>query len=586
LQYTGPTGWRTIFSTIQIPSTESWYVEATLLADALSNSSADAYAAFGLAPTSLSSTSTPSSTGGLWISDAGWVYNNTASPTNTGSKFLSGQVIGLAFNSSTGAYTFYKNNVSIATGTFLLAGPLNFIYISYSAAYGQMAVNFGQRAFSYTAPAGFKCLVSTNLPTVNGIGATSSTRASNYFNANLWTGNGTQIPVGFDPSLLWYKATNSVSGAGWVDQIRGDNYYMQTYNTLASTLLSGLLTTNSTGFVPGSAFASNTYVGYSWRGADTLSWSFDGSLERTATMTIASPCVVTLASNGFSPGQAVRFTTTGALPTGIVAGTTYYAGNMVGSTFNLYDTEANAIAGGATGRVNTSGSQSGTQTCEHAARISANPTSGFSVTQYIGVGGTTTVPHGLGAAPEMYIIKCASTTGNWLTLTTALDGSVDYTYLNGQQNLTNVGAGFSTLPTNTVVSLGTDPDANTNGVTYMLYSYVSIPGFSKVGVYTGNGAADGPMIYTNFSPEMMLLKRVSGTPIDNWYNLDVPRSPYNVVSNYLIPNSDQAQGSATFVDFLSNGFKVRAAGAYENAAGSSYLYFAVASAPFKYSRAY
>ena len=506
-------------------------------------------------------------------------------------SFTNGDVIGMAFNADTLGLTYYKNGV-LAGGPYTATNPGagNGFYYHYLA--GGIAgvksgvFNFGQRAFAYTAPAGFKCLVSTNLPTVNGIGATSTTRASNYFNANLWTGNGTQIPVGFDPSLLWYKATNSVSGAGWVDQIRGDNYYMQTYNTLASTLLSGLLTTNSTGFVPGSAFASNTYVGYSWRGADTLSWSFDGSLERTATMTIASPCVVTLASNGFSPGQAVRFTTTGALPTGIVANTTYYAGNMVGSTFNLYDTEANAITGGATGRVDTSGSQSGTQTCEHAARISANPTSGFSVTQYIGIGANTTVPHGLGAAPELWFIKCSGTTGDWYALTTTLDGSVDYTFLNGTQNLANVGAGYATLPTSTVVSVGVDATANTNGVTYMLYSYVSIPGFSKVGVYTGNGAADGPMIYTNFSPEMMLLKRVSGSPLDNWYNLDVPRSPYNVVSNYLVPNSDQAQGSATFVDFLSNGFKVRAAGAYENAAGSSYLYFAVASAPFKYSRAY
>ena len=555
-----------------------WYWECTPIVGAT--------AIVGLANSSYNTGGHPGADANSWgyYSANGFKYFNN-SGSSYGTSYTANDVIGVAFDADAGTLTFYKNGVSQGVAfSGLTSGP-------YFPACGvlnsqNININAGQRAFSYTAPAGFKCLVSTNLPTVNGIGATSSTRADDYFNANIWTGNGTQIPVGFDPSLIWYKATNSVSGAGWVDQIRGDNYYMQTYNTLDSTLISGLLTTNSTGFVPGSAFASNTYVGYSWRGADTLSWSFDGSLERTATMTIASPCVVTLASNGFSPGQAVRFTTTGALPTGIVAGTTYYAGNMVGSTFNLYDTEANAITGGATGRVNTSGSQSGTQTCEHAARISANPTSGFSVTQYIGVGGTTTVPHGLGAAPEMCIIKCASTTGNWLVLTTALDGSVDYAYFNGQQNLANVSAGFATLPTSTVVSLGIDPDANTNGVTYMLYSYVSIPGFSKFGVYTGNGAPDGPMIYTNFSPEMLILKRVTGTPIDSWYMLDAPRSPYNVVSNFLGVNSDQAQGTATFVDFLSNGFKPRVASGYANASGAAYLYIAVASAPFKYSRAY
>lgn len=41
---------------------------------------------------------------------------------------------------------------------------------------------------------------------------------------------------------------------------------------------------------------------------------------------------------------------------------TYYAKSTGDGTFNLYDTSANAIAGGATGRINTSGSQSGTHT--------------------------------------------------------------------------------------------------------------------------------------------------------------------------------------------------------------------------------
>lgn len=86
----------------------------------------------------------------------------------------------------------------------------------------------------------------------------------------------------------------------------------------------------------------------------------------TATMTIASPCVVTINNHGLRAGKGVIFSTTGALPTGVTAGTTYYVGNLATSTFNLYDTEANAITGGATGRVNTSGTQSGTHTATGA----------------------------------------------------------------------------------------------------------------------------------------------------------------------------------------------------------------------------
>lgn len=89
---------------------------------------------------------------------------------------------------------------------------------------------------------------------------------------------------------------------------------------------------------------------------------FGGRSGKTATMTIASPCVVTLANHGLRNGAGVQFSTTGTLPTGIVPGTNYYIYSTGTNTFNLYDTYANAIAGGSTGRVNTSGTQSGTHT--------------------------------------------------------------------------------------------------------------------------------------------------------------------------------------------------------------------------------
>lgn len=89
-----------------------------------------------------------------------------------------------------------------------------------------------------------------------------------------------------------------------------------------------------------------------------------GGAGKTVTLTIASPCVATITSHGLRNGSAIVLSTTGALPTGLSAGTTYYAGNVAASTFNLYDTEANAIASGATGRIDTSGTQSGVHTAK------------------------------------------------------------------------------------------------------------------------------------------------------------------------------------------------------------------------------
>jgi len=77
------------------------------------------------------------------------------------------------------------------------------------------------------------------------------------------------------------------------------------------------------------------------------------SLGGTVTLTIAGPCVVTFGVV-LSEGTAVSFSTTGALPTGLTAGTTYYLRNVSGLTANLSATPVGSL-------ITTSGTQSGTQ---------------------------------------------------------------------------------------------------------------------------------------------------------------------------------------------------------------------------------
>ena len=72
----------------------------------------------------------------------------------------------------------------------------------------------------------------------------------------------------------------------------------------------------------------------------------------TATITIASPAVVT-STVLYTEGAAISFSTTGALPSGMAADTTYFVFNNVGLTFQLLDVNGNIV--------NTSGTQSGTQ---------------------------------------------------------------------------------------------------------------------------------------------------------------------------------------------------------------------------------
>lgn len=84
--------------------------------------------------------------------------------------------------------------------------------------------------------------------------------------------------------------------------------------------------------------------------------------QPTVTITIADPAAITLAGHKLVDGDPVSFATTGALPTGITAGAIYFAKDYTDDSFHIYDTAANAVSGGATGRVVSTGTQSGVHT--------------------------------------------------------------------------------------------------------------------------------------------------------------------------------------------------------------------------------
>lgn len=129
----------------------------------------------------------------------------------------------------------------------------------------------------------------------------------------------------------------------------------------------------SPGQIPGTATNDNASAGNV--GEYVLS-SIGTSNTATITITIATPAVVTWTGNTYSGYVAIVFSTTGALPTGITAGTTYYTAcnGACGDNFNIATSIANAIAGT---YVATSGSQSGTQT--GAISISAVSTTSYNL---------------------------------------------------------------------------------------------------------------------------------------------------------------------------------------------------------------
>jgi hypothetical protein len=143
--------------------------------------------------------------------------------------------------------------------------------------------------------------------------------------------------------------------------------------------------------------------------------------------------------------------------------------------------------------------------------VSANTDAGFSIVTYSANNSAgATVGHGLGVAPKMVIVKKRNVAERWFVWHTG--DSTEYMYLNetfaGAANLDDRFGNNTTvtLPSSTVLTLGTHNDVNAASGTYLAYCFAEIEGYSKFGSYTGNGSSDGTFIYTGFRPAFVMFK--------------------------------------------------------------------------------
>jgi len=244
------------------------------------------------------------SAGSYGYEKSGEKYNN-GSNVAYGASWTTGDVIGVALNMDAGTLTFYKNNTSQGVaysslvGSFApaLSGNTGTVYNA----------NFGQRPFLYTPPTGFVALNTFNLPTPT-IGATATTQANEYFDATLYTGNGSTLAVtnasGFQPDFVWAKARSQANSHQLYDSVRGATKFLSSDTTSSETTYSGLTSFNSNGFTLGSGGGINstgdTFVGWQWRASNATAVSNTaGSITSTVSAnTSAGFSVVTYTGDG------------------------------------------------------------------------------------------------------------------------------------------------------------------------------------------------------------------------------------------------------------------------------------------------
>ena len=219
----------------------------------------------------------------------------------------------------------------------------------------------------------------------------------------------------------------------------------------------------------------------------------------------------------------------------------------------------------------------------------ANTTAGFSIVTYTGTGANGTVTHSLGGTPEAIIIKNRDRVDDWPSYwADAGTSPEDYAF---KFNSTAVATAYDdntafndTAPTSTVFSVGSANMTNADGEKIVAYCFRSIKGYSKIGTYTGNGNANGTFVYTGFQPRWLVIR--PPTVVSNWFQLDTARDTYNPATKFLRLEGTNAadDGADKDIDFLSNGFKCRAATGFHNDNGETYMYMAFARHPFVTSK--
>ena len=209
-----------------------------------------------------------------------------------------------------------------------------------------------------------------------------------------------------------------------------------------------------------------------------------------------------------------------------------------------------------------------------------NRKAGFSMIKYKGTGTTATVGHGLNRTPRIIFFRNQNGEGHdWNVYYNTPNGyGAGVRHLKLNQNSASAYATNkynSTPATSSVITLHTAADNNQSGETITAYCWASIPGYSKVGVYRGNGNDDGEYIHTGFRPRWVWCKDLDSD--NNWQVWDAARETENVMEQVYEFNSTNSSESSsnTAMDFLAMGFKHRTSFTRSNAT-RDYLYMAIA----------
>ena len=555
----------------------------------------------------------------LYFSQNGGRYKDGDGGASYGASYTDGDIIGCAINLDDNEVTWYKNNASQGTLS-IEAGTYN-PNTTTGGSGATFTFNFGQRAFSYTPPTGFKALNSANLPDPTIL------LPDKHFETLVYSGNGgTQSITGlnFQPDWVWVKNRTGTNSNVLFDAVRGaTKELISNVTNSEGTEATSITSFDSNGFSVGSNggvnSGSGSYVAWNWDAGETDSATYtvkvvsdSGNKYRfndfgTSAVTLdlaeggtytfdqsdssmsSHPMQLSTTANGTHGGGSAYSTgVTYQLDGSTVTASAFISGFSSASSRKLIITVAASAPtlyyycyyhSGMGGAVNTNSTLgSGNFDGTNQTVVKANTTAGFSIISYTGTGSTNTIGHGLGVTPKVYIIKNRDSSDNWIYYTTVIDGSLDFLYFTTGAKSNSI----NTAPTSTVIEIS-GLTTNDNGDKHICYAFSEVEGYSKFGKYTGNGSTDGTFVYTGFRPALVITKQTNST--GSWFIFDNKRNGFNETEPYTMVNTSNVEATDLGWDLLSNGFKQRNSYSATNSSGNTFTYLAFAESPFKNNRA-
>jgi len=511
----GTTAHYGIRGTFQLPA-DKIYFEATVV----SNCTASVAVSFGLA-----TASNPLNAGGSSNTGAYQIYSTSSSTMQsagsggtTSSALTAGQVLQCAYDGTTNSawiginntyynFNFGTSSVSPSAGTNPTFSSLPTGLFPFAAAYSNgLQFNFGQRAFAYTAPSGFKALCTTNLPTPT-IGATSTTLAGKYFNTVLYTGNGSSqsiTGVGFQPDFTWIKSRSGADNHNLFNAVVGLPNRLFSNLTNAENTTAGTLTSfNSDGFSVGSISDVNanavTFVGWNWNAGGSTVTNTSGTISaQVRASTISGVSIITYTGNGtagatvghglgvtpdmiFVKSRSVGSAGWVVWHSSLTAGNNSYlvlegtqAQQTTNQPWNNTLPTSSVFSLRTWDAVNQNGSTYVAYCFDAVAGYSA-------FGSYTGNGSTDGPFVYTGFRPKYVLVKRTNTTGNWQVFDGARD-TYNFVDLRLQPNLSNAEATgttsalyFADFLSNGFKIVGTDTDWNASSSTYIYAAFAEAP---------------------------------------------------------------------------------------------------------------